>query len=1595
MDSQYDDTYDTSQNRDQTTGFASTVFSSSDDTNETVRETTGTSDSHDQSHYRERPLTQAQAKQEEYEKKQKSLDDLKSYINMVGSKGADEISHEELIDIHSWPAEKVAERPNESYPEKIRRLNKNILWRQMRQHNVSRDELDEFKVKFVGKDPRHRSPFQPRPKVNEPPKTMRNQPATRDLRQSQSAFGPYARASPRKNFLGEEVPSSAERFSYGSRINQFLAPSTSPLTVGRGRGKQQQHHIVYYDPNRPNVLEQLVLPPKETAELKAKAEEKVAQAESYEEPVLRRANAGLQGLDLESIREYAIGPEPENIYYGPEPEPVYYGPELEPVFYGPEPEPVYFGPDPEPRYTIGPDTIYYGPNSGNVRIMEGPKQKTQAESIKEYMDTSIDAMENIQSRAQSIRQSLNSPPGVQRESTRLSPSQMGASAPKPKTKPTSPVTKEDSKKDHLEFLRNFGAHEISTSSAPPKKIRKMEGEEQRPSIPQTRAPEQKLGPSLIQPPKFQNTQPPQTKQTDEDKCDKIPQLDGNDDELELKLDMMDIHTNIFGEKKQDKEKDPYYIELPEWLRTPIPQQPIGSKPPDKSTGAIPKRPQPKPVDTAPIDEIFNPTKGKWVDLPWEGRTWVPDPTPEEQRIIDGNRRARDYDGPETMPDYVAMEKEAEAARAKDYGPHLPVWRQKALRVKRELTKMSNPHNKFDDPSWGTDKPWPNKKSDLPDHMILRKGPIQTVHGQVYRDGDYLVRQKDPPLPRAQLLDPFNYHGPHPEEKFDEYGYPMKKEFEYEQDQKFRPNYGPERIHLGRNWKRMRPTKDNRIQLYPEDFPYVKVPENWNGELYFSPQHERETSCAGIFSVGTQEGEVCSFFGPNIYKPRNRPRSRDEVDYWVKKLEKGYPEGWEEPLERKIARTKVLAILLRQEENMFNDMERQHWALRTDPDLIMTYGFQPELIRHPDRTNNVFYGNMGGGEFVDPHEDMSWRRYHEAQISANEREAPQQPQRPKSTSPTTGNLKMLSTQEQQLKMIQEKCASDISTADTNQMMLDLIQHVADGKPNNAIYKQMCWIVKDKIRQQLEAAKEKDQQIVTSKYVAKLYDTKLEIPLLATGQEPPDNRVSRLLEAYNVMKAIKPYNPDNPHNSTDFSDTWRHVISYTRGVKLTEEQFIGILLLVLQGPAHKIAHDMSNNNNTLRDILDTLSNLYCKKKTVLDDMAELKAFKRRPNEPIMTAMSRARLLVEKIKHIFPPMTWVDTCDRMLTTILKQIVDRNTRNFLQTQEMKNLRIGVFMDYSSALGMVETYEATNDCIPKEEIATTVNVCSGMPISMESNSKSETDMLQEKVNKLESMLTDININAIDPKDRRSAKERSKSRDSRRSLSREKKIPKIYENQLKAYKKLEDESNKMDTSEGHREPRSSRSRDDRKKSYSSGHDKRREKRYDDKKERRESKSVERYLSSDRKSRDKDRYSRDSRKSYRPNSRSSYRSSSNYRSNSRPRSSSYRSNYSSRNSSYNRSSERPRSRSKDYKSKDYKRSSSYDSKYEDKKRGLNKSYSKENFKKHDDKKITDIFKDKKGNIKGFTVNHVHYYQCPSQNCNTLHPQNYFCEKAAKN
>jgi len=66
---------------------------------------------------------------------------------------------------------------------------------------------------------------------------------------------------------------------------------------------------------------------------------------------------------------------------------------------------------------------------------------------------------------------------------------------------------------------------------------------------------------------------------------------------------------------------------------------------------------------------------------------------------------------------------------------------------------------------------------------------------------------------------------------------------------------------------------------------------------------------GIFSLMREDGQISSFFGPNIYKPRNKPRSREEVEYWVKTLERIYPEGFVEPIERKMARLQVLSTFL--------------------------------------------------------------------------------------------------------------------------------------------------------------------------------------------------------------------------------------------------------------------------------------------------------------------------------------------------------------------------------------------------------------------------------------------------------------------------------------------------------------------------------------------------------------------------------------------------------------------------------------------------------------------------------------------------------------
>ena len=582
-----------------------------------------------------------------------------------------------------------------------------------------------------------------------------------------------------------------------------------------------------------------------------------------------------------------------------------------------------------------------------------------------------------------------------------------------------------------------------------------------------------------------------------------------------------------------------------------------------------------------------------------------------------------------------------------------------------------------------------------------------------------------------------------------------------------------------------------------------------------------------------------------------------------------------------------------------------------------------------------------------------------------------------TTPAVHKFKMKSTQAEQLGIINEKCDTDRAVADTNHIMLTMIKKLAEDRPMDPTLNQMIAQASSKINEQTKSAYTKKAALEGTKVMAHMYEHRLERPEM-TNDPYYDAYTLKKLEPRNILQAVKYYNPDNAQNTTDFSDTWRHIISYTHRLRLTESTYIEILLMVLQGSAHKIVFEMSRDNASLNDILDILSNLYVKKKTILDDMREVNTFKRKAGEPILTAMSRARILLEKVKHMYSTYAWPEYCERFQISILKQVISPATRKHIDLEETKKLRIGIIADYQSLLEMVDTFEAAHGEIPTTEISTTVGACSGVPTAPLDTASMPSEILTTKIANLESIV----LNAIDPKDRRSLKERTKSssRDRSKNSSRERSRKDLFERHLKQYAKIEEEEKKQKPSS---DKRSSSS-------YSeSGYDRKKKYKQEQEKEKRDAKTVDKYLS---RSRSKESESRDSesRKRYdRSRSQSSNRSrrSSSYRSGSR---SSTRSNKNYHEKERSRSYEKKKSYKNDYRNKSPhpKKNSTKNYKNYDKKDRPRKSYDKreiyENY-----PKLTNKRHGPNGELTGFTIENNYYIQCTRPRCQQAHLEGTKC------
>jgi len=169
--------------------------------------------------------------------------------------------------------------------------------------------------------------------------------------------------------------------------------------------------------------------------------------------------------------------------------------------------------------------------------------------------------------------------------------------------------------------------------------------------------------------------------------------------------------------------------------------------------------------------------------------------------------------------------------------------------------------------------------------------------------------------------------------------------------------------------------------------------------------------------------------------------------------------------------------------------------------------------------------------------------------------------------------------------------------------------------------------------------------------------------------------------------------------DFADTWTNLLLYTSNYKLDAKAYMDLLQLVVQGSAKKVLYDMVQAGKSLTTIVESLGHLYAERRTIIHDMNDLNAFTRKSKESIYTAMQRATVLAERIRHMWPADVWI-TCKRteVLKAILYQVITQDTREYLSGKLLEYWKAGTNLEFSAILDLVETYEQAHKQIPTTE---------------------------------------------------------------------------------------------------------------------------------------------------------------------------------------------------------------------------------------------------------------------------------------------------------
>ena len=314
--------------------------------------------------------------------------------------------------------------------------------------------------------------------------------------------------------------------------------------------------------------------------------------------------------------------------------------------------------------------------------------------------------------------------------------------------------------------------------------------------------------------------------------------------------------------------------------------------------------------------------------------------------------------------------------------------------------------------------------------------------------------------------------------------------------------------------------------------------------------------------------------------------------------------------------------------------------------------------------------------------------------------------------------------------------------------ELMLEILKNKPNSSNppshhedeeQKLRIHVFENNVKMMREDQEQKLKELARSTELSTHYKPTMEMPDIYEYVDYKVPHTHASLETKNIKTAIDTFNPDKDP-SQDFADTWRNILSYTEDLKLDEKAYKKILRTVIQGSANRVLYDMNKDEKPLKSILQTLGDLYSTRRTIINDMQDVNNFKRKSGESIHTAMQRAKVLTERVKHLWPTSTWISTKrTEMLLSILKQIITPKTRKYIEGEEMKYWKTGTTLEYTAMLDLVDTYESVNNEIPHSEVKLVINVCTSAPLSNDnetpintSNPQKELEMMKQTVKKLE-----------------------------------------------------------------------------------------------------------------------------------------------------------------------------------------------------------------------------------------------------------------------